>query len=149
MDRYLDYAGLQNKDFVPDEKVLDTMFQNVQLFGDIFSDEITKNSMIFLCTRKGAKTFFIRLHVIEGREREFELGMILLFAARLGCIYGHSLSDNSMSEEELEEHASDLEKFVYETTHSKKTKSELIDKIRVICNSNIEAVLASVEASSS
>ena len=149
MDRYLDYAGLHNKDFVPDNSIMDTMFQNVQLFGDIFSDEITKNSMIFLCTRKGAKTYFIRLHVIEGREREFELGMILLFAARLGCIYGHSLSDNSMSEEELEEHASDLEKFVYDTTQRKKTKSELIDKIRVICNSNIESVLASVEASSS
>ena len=70
MDRNLEYAGLHNKDLVADETPdrMDTMFDNVQLFGEMFSNEITKNSMIFLCTKKGLKTYFIRLHVIEGRD---------------------------------------------------------------------------------
>jgi len=137
MDRNLEYAGLHNKDLVEDETPdrMDAMFDNVQLFGEMFSDNITKNSMIFLCTRKGSKTYLIRLHVMAGKEREFELGMIFLFAARLGCLKG---SDPSMTEEELKNHFCDLEGFIRNTTKHKKAKKALIEEIRRICNSNID-----------
>ena len=137
MDRNLEYAGLHNQDLDADEtpERMDTMFENVQLFGEMFSDDITKNSMVFLCTRKGSKTYFIRLRVIEGKEREFELGMIFLFAARLGCLKG---SDPSMTEEELKEHFCDYEGFIRNTTKHKKAKKALIEEIRRICNSNID-----------
>ena len=143
MDNNSDYAGHQIKELVTDEEIITyqhhpathTTFENVQLFGEMFSDDIMKNSMTFLCTKKGSKTYFIRLHVMEGKEREFELGMIFLFAARLGCLKG---SDPLMTEEELKGHFCDLEGFIRNTTKHKKTKKALIEEIRRICNSNID-----------
>jgi len=84
--------------FMDKNLVKNTMLQNVQIFGEIFSKDITKNSMIFICTRKGSKSYFIRLHVIKGKEPEFELGMILLFASRLGCLY----RSDDLSKDEFE-----------------------------------------------
>ena len=110
------------------------LFQNVQIFGDIYSKDIQNNTMIFLNIRKGFKTYYIRLHVIEGKKQEFELGMILLFAARLGCLYG----SDDMSEEEFEDHVCDLEEFVRGTKKRKQHIDQLIDKIGLICNNNID-----------
>ena len=140
MDNNSDYAGQQITEVVTDKEIItyqhhpetDTGFGNVQLFGEMFSNDITKNSMIFLCTRKGSKTYFIRLRVMEGRERDFDFGMIFLFAARLGCL------KESMSEEKFEEHFCDLERFVYITNKRTKVKKKLIEKISKICNLNID-----------
>ena len=111
-----------------------TLFQNVQVFGEIFSKDIQNNTMIFLKTRKGLKSYYIRLHVIEGKKQKFELGMILLFAARLGCLYG----SDDLSEEEFEDHVCDLEEFVRGTKKRKQFIDQLIDKIGAICNNNID-----------
>ena len=134
MDRNLDYARPLNMDFTSDDPMKTTMFQNVQIFGEIFSKDIQENTLIFLNTRKGSKSYFIRLHVIEGMKQEFELGMILLFAARLGCLYG----SDDLSEKEFEDRVCDLEEFVRGTKKRKQTIDELIDKIRLICNRNID-----------
>ena len=78
------------------------------------------------------QSVLVRGSLIEGKEREFELGMIFLFAARLGCL------KESMSEEEFEEHFCDLERFVYNTNKRTKVKKKLIEKISNICNLNID-----------
>ena len=134
MDRNLDYARPLNMDFTSDDPMKTTMFQNVQIFGEIFSKDIQENTLIFLNTRKGSKSYFIRLQVIEGMKQEFELGMILLFAARLGCLFG----SDDLSEKEFEDRVCDLEEFVRGTKKRKQTIDELIDKIRFICNRNID-----------